>query len=142
MTTSTGVGTTASFLSSLAIHPCIHLSIYPPIHLSLPVRQVKVAKDSDHASSSTTTSTGVGTTASFLSSLASLTNQGAVSDPVLAFQSLLALYRREDGAAPSRRKNVPKRIIPSNYNPQPCETKPEGGYGWSGGWRVGKTLAF
>ena len=49
-----------------------------------------------------------------------------MSDPVLAFQSLLALYRRDD-AIPSRRKNVPKRIIPSSYNPPPCETKAEGG---------------
>ena len=95
-------------------------ALKPVIYLT----QGKPLKDSENPSSSTT-STGVGTTASFLSSLASLTNQGAMSDPVLAFQSLLALYRRDD-TTPSRRKNVPKRIIPSNYNPPPCETKAEG----------------
>lgn len=46
-------------------------------------------------------------------------------DPVLAFQSLLALYRRDD-VTPNRRKNAPKRITQTNYNPTPCDTKPEG----------------
>ncbi|XP_076452620.1 uncharacterized protein LOC143288188 isoform X2 [Babylonia areolata] len=83
-------------------------------------------RDNPSASTTTTTTSSVGANAtSLLSSLASLGTQGTMSDPVLAFQSLLALYRRDDNTAASRRKAMPKRILPSNYNPTPCVTKPE-----------------
>ncbi|XP_025089288.1 zinc finger protein 260-like isoform X2 [Pomacea canaliculata] len=85
-------------------------------------KQSKRPRDGDGPSGST--STGSNTTGSFLSSLTSLTNQGTMPDPVLAFQSLLALYRRDD-VTPNRRKNAPKRITQTNYNPTPCDTKPE-----------------
>ncbi|KAL8610874.1 hypothetical protein ACOMHN_056729 [Nucella lapillus] len=100
-------------------------------------KQEKCEKDSGNpsAASSTTTNMGTGTNTpgGLLSSLASLGGQGTMSDPVLAFQSLLALYRRDDTCSAttattttgSRRKAMPKRILPTNYNPTPCVTKPE-----------------
>ncbi|KAK7490687.1 hypothetical protein BaRGS_00018104, partial [Batillaria attramentaria] len=85
---------------------------------------VEQTQQSSGATTSTSNTTGATVNASgLLSSLTSLTNQGTMPDPVLAFQSLLALYRRDD-MAPNRRKNVPKRIVPS-FNPTPCDTKPE-----------------
>ncbi|KAK7087794.1 uncharacterized protein [Littorina saxatilis] len=82
----------------------------------------KAVKEEDKPSSSVGANS-LSTTTTFLSSLANLSSQGQLSDPVVAFQSLLSMYRRDDNT--TRRKGSSKRIIPTNYNPTPCDTKPE-----------------